>query len=103
MANIFIGFEIRKGSFTSKSGELVNYNKRILRFITDEGADNTHIGFDSFSADLQLEAIASCFGVPANDSAVDDALTRTIQKEVTLRYAPRNGENKLVFFAPVKS
>lgn len=102
MANVFIGYEIRKGAFT-KNGEEITYNNRILRFITDAGSDKTHIGYDSFSAKMSLEAVAASLGCQPSDSLVDAKLNELIQHEVSLSYAPRNGENTLISFTPVKS
>ena len=101
MANIIIGYEIRKGTF-NKNGDEITYNNRILRFISDAGRDKTHIGYDIITAKMSVEAVASSLGCQPADSLVDSKLNELIQHEVILNYAPRNGENTLISFESVR-
>lgn len=101
---ILIGYEIRTGSFTNeKTGELVEYNNRKLRFITDSGATKDNIGFEAFTVQFKMKDLAACFRVGESDKLVDDVLNQSLHKEYELSYAPKNGEMTCVAARPKKS
>lgn len=99
---ILIGFERSVGSFTNKtSGEVVYYSNRVLKLITDIGADDTHIGYDSFEEKIKMSDLSRYLNVREDDTAVDNALKALIHKPVELSYAPRKGELAVVGFKSV--
>lgn len=100
---ILIGFEVSSGNFTNKTtGELVEYSNRIIKFITDTGADATHVGFDFFEEKIKMSDVALYLGIKADELTVDTALHSLINKPVELSYAPRKGELSVVGFKAVK-
>lgn len=100
---ILIGFERSIGTFTNRtSGEVVEYSNRTLKLITDVGADDTHIGFDSFEEKIKMSDLSRYLGVKDTDISVDTALKSLIHKPVELSYAPRKGELAVVGFRAVK-
>lgn len=100
---ILIGFERSVGSFTNKSsGEVVDYSNRVLKLITDVGADDTHIGYDSFEEKIKMSDLSRYLNVRDDDVSVDNALKALIHKPVELSYAPRKGELAVVGFKAVK-
>lgn len=103
MPTILIGFEVRKGSFTNKStGEMVEYNNRTLRAITDDGANKTNFGYSAFEEKVKLSELAEWLEVPEKDESVDNQLKQLINKPVEFKRAPRNNEFVVVGFKPVK-
>ena len=101
---ILIGYEVKSGTFPSKdTGELIPYSNRMIKCITDSGADSTHIGFDFFEEKIKLADLARYLGVKANDLSVDEKLYNLIHNAVEFSYAPRNGTLAVVGFKPVKS
>ena len=100
---ILIGYEIKSGSFPNeKTGELIPYNNRELRFITDAGATKDNIGFASFKEKFKMKDLAACFGVAENDKFVNDVLNQSLHKEFELSYAPRNDGMVCVAARPKK-
>lgn len=94
---ILTGFEIKAGSFPSKdTGELVEYSKRIIYFITDLGVDDSHIGFSPFDETLKRTVLAQMLKVPDDEKSVNERLKSLINKPVEIQYAPRNGELAVV-------
>lgn len=103
MATILIGYEVRKGEFTNpKTGELIPYNNRILRAITNDGEDNNNVGYSAFEEKIKLSDLASWLGISENDASVDNLLKQTINKPVEFKRAPRNGEFAVVGFKILK-
>lgn len=101
---VLIGYEIKTGKFPNeKTGELINYNNRILRFITDTGATSDNIGFSPFEVKLKMEDIAKSLGIGQNDNYVNDTLNKYLNKEFDVIYAPRNGSMVCVGIRPKKS
>ena len=89
MKTLLIGYEIKKGSFTSeKTGEVIDYNNRILRFITDSGSTKENVGYAPFSEKFKMTDLAKCFGVPETDVSVDAVLQNGLQHEWELAYRP---------------
>lgn len=101
MKTILIGFTRRIGSFTSdKTGELIEYSHRDLRFITDSGANSDNIGFAQFTAEkMKLGQLASILKVKEDDVSVDNALNALLSKNVNLQFAPVGDQMKLVWFS----
>lgn len=95
MSTKLIGFEIKKGTFTNeKTGELVPYSNRALRFVTDDGADNkVNFGFSCYEEPkVKMSVIASALGISETDEAVDMALRNMLNKEVIVLRMPKNNE-----------
>lgn len=104
MSTILIGFERRVGSFTDKStGEVVAYSNRILRAITDDGADNDNLGFSAFEEKLKMKDLAAYLNVKDDDISVDNVLKSLINKAVDFKRAPRDGTFQVVGFKAVPS
>lgn len=103
MKTVFIGFTRKVGSFTNRdTGELVEYNNRELRFITDSAPNSDVVGFSSFSVPkMKLEQIAQILKVQKNDEAVDNALKALISQEVNTQFAPVGDSMSLVWFSKV--
>lgn len=96
---VLIGFEIRSGSFPNeKTGELVPFNNRVLRFITDSGVTSENIGFSQFEVKLKMEDVAKCFGIGKNDQYVNETLAKNLHKEFEVLWAPKNGSMTCVGF-----
>ena len=103
MATILIGYEVRKGEFPSpKTGELIPYNNRMLKAITNDGEDNNNIGYSAFEEKIKLSDLASWLGVREDDTSVDNLLKQAINKPVEFKRAPRNGEFTVVGFKILK-
>lgn len=103
MSTIFIGYEIRKGEFpNSKTGEVIPYDNRILRAITDDGADATNFGFSGFEEKIKTSELALWLGVSEKGDFVNERLKQLINKPVEFKRAPRNGEFVVVGFKPAK-
>lgn len=103
MATILIGYEVRKGEFPNpKTGELIPYNNRILKAITNDGEDNHNVGYSAFEEKLKLSELSSWLGVSENDASVDSLLKQSINKPVEFKRAPRNGEFSVVGFKILK-
>ena len=99
---ILIGFERSVGSFPNKTtGEVVEYSNRTLKLITDVGADESHIGYDSFEQKVKMSDLSRYLNVRDDDTSVDKALIDLIHKPVELSYAPRKGELAVVGFKAV--
>jgi predicted metal-dependent TIM-barrel fold hydrolase len=101
---VLIGFEIKNGKFTNeKTGELVEYNNRVLRFITDSGQTSDNIGFAQFEVKLKMEDVARSFGIGLNDQYVNETLSKNLHKEFEVLWAPKNGTMTAVGFRLVKA
>lgn len=102
MSTYLIGVGLRKGEFTNeKTGELINYDNRLLRCVTDDGKDSNNLGFTGFEIKMKMTDIAHSLGVSENDSAVDTSLKNLFNKEIQLIYAPLNNVMTVVGFRPV--
>lgn len=101
MSTIFIGFEIREGTFPNeKTGEMISYSNRMLRAITNDGADSSTFGYAAFEEKVKASDLAKWLNV-ANGN-VDNTLKNLINKEVEFKRAPKNGEFVVVGFSAVK-
>lgn len=88
---ILIGYEIKIGTFPNeKTGEMIPYNNRILRFITDVGATSENVGYSPFKVKLKMQEIAKCLNLAANDSLVNDTLNKNLNKEFDVLWSPRD-------------
>lgn len=104
MSTYLVGFERRKGEFANeKTGELIGYDNRMLRFITDDGHNKDNFGFAGFELKMKMSDIAESLGVPATGEAVDTSLKNLFRKEVDIIYAPRNNVMTVVGIRPVLS
>ena len=104
MKTLLIGYEIKKGEFTSeKTGELITYNNRVLRFITDSGSTKDNVGYAAFSEKFKMSELAQCFCVPENDSTVDSVLQNGLQHEWELAYRPVGDKMACVYVKPKKA
>ena len=93
MSTKFIGFGVSKGTFTNeKTGELVAYSNRALRFETDDGTDNkTEFGFTCYEEPkVKASLIANSLGVADNDEAINTALKNMLGKNVDVLRVPKN-------------
>ena len=101
---ILIGYEIKIGTFTSdKTGEVLAYDNRVLRFVTDSGAKEDNVGFSQFKVKLKLADLAKYLGVAANDNLVNDVLKNNLHHEFELAWAPINDSMECVGLRPKKS
>lgn len=101
---ILIGYESSSGSFPNKdTGEVINFSNRLLKCITDTGADATHIGFDFFEEKVKMTDLARYLGVKSDDDSVDNTLKSLIHKPVEFSYAPRKGALAVVGFTAAKT
>lgn len=101
---ILIGYEIKIGKFPNeKTGQLVEYNNRILRFISDSGATPENVGYSPFEVKLKMTELAKSLGIGANDNFVNDTLTKNLNKEFEVSFAPKNGAMVCVGARPKKS
>lgn len=97
MKTILIGYEIKIGTFPSeKTGEVIAYDNRVLRFITDSGAKEDNVGFSQFLVKMKLEDLARSLGVPADDNSVNNFLKSNLHHEFELAWAPSNDVMKCV-------
>ena len=105
MKTLFIGYTRKVGSFTNeKTGELVEYSNRDLRFITDANPNTDVRGFSQFvEPKMKLAQLAQILKVPETDEAVDKALTALLNREVNLNYAPLGDKLSVVWFAPAEA
>lgn len=102
VTTLFIGYERKVGTFIDKTtGENVAYSNRILRFITNSGANATKVGYAEFSEKMKRGELSGILGCGDNEEAVDTALNNLLQKEVITSFAPVGGNMCLVYFAPV--
>lgn len=102
MSTYLIGFEIKQGEFPNeKTGEIVPYNNRILKCVTDDGQNGTNFGFSGFEVKLKMSDVAFSLGVPERDESVDTALKNINKKEIEIKSAPKNGTLAVVGFRPV--
>ena len=101
MKTMLIGFTRKVGEFTNeKTGELIQYSNRDLRFITDAGTSKNNVGFTQFTADkMKLSQLADILKVAENDDAVDKVLSSLISKEVNVQFAPVGDQMKLIWFS----
>lgn len=96
---VLIGYEIKTGKFPNeKTGELIPYNNRVLRFITDSGVTSENIGFSQFEVKLKMEDVARSFGIGINDQFVNETLSKNLHKEFEIHWAPKNGSMTCVGF-----
>ena len=101
MSTIFIGFEIREGTFPNeKNGEMISYSNRMLRAITNDGADSSTFGYAAFEEKVKASDLAKWLNVAKCN--VDNTLKNLINKEVVFKRAPKNGEFVVVGFSPAK-
>lgn len=101
MSTIFIGFEIRKGKFLNeKTGEMIPYSNRMLRAITNDGADSSNFGFAAFEEKVKSSDLSKWLNV--SEESVDNTLKNLINKEVEFKRAPKNGEFVVMGFSPAK-
>lgn len=113
MKTFLIGFSRSIGSFTSeKTGELIEYSNRDLRFITDSGANQDNIGFAQFTADkMKVGQLAQILKInnfdrmdkASQDNAVDEGLKKLINREVNVQFAPVGDKIKLVWFSAAEA
>lgn len=105
MKTIFIGYTRKVGSFTNeKTGELINYSNRDLRFITEGGANNDVVGFSQFVAPkMKREQLSQILKVQDNDNAVDSALNALLNREVNTQFAPVGDTMSLVWFSAAQA
>lgn len=107
ITTLFIGYKRNVGQFTSKdTGEVVDYSKRTVRFITNSGQSSANkgkedIGYSQFKEDIKRAELAGILGVADTDDAVDNALNNLLQKEVITSFAPVGDKMSLVYFALV--
>lgn len=94
MSTIFLGFERSIGSLTSdKTGEVINYSNRYLKFATDDGNTDKTFGYSYFEfKKVKMSVLAESFGVKEDDEAVDTVLKSLKLKPVEVVIAPRNNE-----------
>ena len=96
-----IGYMISFGTFTPQgSDEQVEYSNRVLRCITDEGADAENIGLSSFEKKLKTSVIADCLKCPDTEKDVNAALNQLLNKPITFKFAARSGKYDVVGFYP---
>lgn len=96
MHGTFIGFEIKRGSFTSKeTGELIEYSNRIIRIMTAEGEYEENIGYNVFEQKLKRSEIAGFLKIADTEEAVDKALRDLILQPVSYALAIKSGEWKI--------
>ena len=105
MSTILIGFTRKVGTFTSdKTGEVVAYSNRDLRFITDTNPDKDVVGFSQFiEPKMKLSQLASILKVPETDEAVDKTLTALCNKAVNVNFAPVGDKLSVVWFAAAEA
>lgn len=102
MSTYLVGFDIKKGDFVNdKTGELIAYNNRVLKCVSDDGQNATSFGFSGFDVKLKMPEVALSLGVPERDDAVDTALKNINKKEIEFINAPKNGTLSVVGFRPV--
>lgn len=102
MSTYLVGFERKKGEFVNdKTGELVNYDNRVLKFITDDGNNENNFGFSGFKVKMKMVDVARSLGVSENGNAVDTSLKNLFNNEIVLIYAPVNDEMTIVGFRPI--
>lgn len=93
MSTKFIGFGVSKGTFTNeKTGELIPYSNRALRFETDDAADNkTEFGYTCYEEPkVKASLIANALGIAESDDVVNNALKNMLGKEVIVLRVPKN-------------
>ena len=107
---LFIGYTQNIGKFTDeKTGEVIEYSNRILRFITNSGANSNvegkaEVGFAQFKEKMKASDLAQILNVPCKDSEIDKALNGILQKEVIPSFAPSGTSDKLTLcYFTVKS
>ena len=102
MSTYLVGFGRRKGEFANdKTGELISYDNRLLRCVTDDGKDKDNFGFMGFEVKMKMADVADSLGVSENGQSVDSSLNNLCRKEIELIYAPRNNVMTVVGFRPV--
>lgn len=102
MSTYLVGFETKKGEFSNdKTGELINYNNRLLNCVTDDLQNAESFGFSCFQVKLKMAEIAFSLGVPERDDAVDTAIKNLFKKEIEFINSPKNGVLSVVGFRPV--
>ena len=102
MSTYLVGFERRIGEFPNdKTGELISYDNRLLRCVTNDGQNKDIFGFSAFEVKMKMSDIADSLGVSANGEAVDTSLKNLFRKEIEIVYAPRNNVMTVVGFRPV--
>lgn len=93
MSTKLIGFGVSKGQFTNeKTGELIPYSNRALRFETDDGADNkTEFGCTCYEEPkVKASVIAKSLGIADSDDVVNNALKSMLGKDVEVLRIPKN-------------
>ena len=104
MSTYLVGFEVKKGTFTNdKTGELICYDNRLLRCVTDDGNNNDNFGFSGFEIKMKMSDIAESLGISAIDDTVNTSLKNLFRKRIDIVYAPRNNVMTVVAIRPVLS
>ena len=102
MSTYLIGYEIKKGSFAnSQTGDIIDYNNRLLKCKTNDGNDSNNFGYSGFEIKMKMSEVADSLGVADNDMAVNSALSKFLDKEIEFRYAPKNNVMAVAGFRPV--
>lgn len=102
MSTYLIGFERSKGEFPNdKTGELISYDNRLLKCVTDDGNNENNFGFSGFEVKMKMSDVANSLGVSENGNAVDTSLKNLSCKEIEIIYAPRKNVMTVVGFRPV--
>ena len=100
---ILIGYEIKSGTFPNeKTGELISYNNRVLRFITNDGETKDNIGYAPFEVKFKMADLAKSLGVGEGDGFVNDCLSTNLHKEFEIHWRPVNGSMTCVGVSLVK-
>ena len=100
MKTILIGYSINEGTMKDKkTGDDIRYNSRVIRFISDMGANDKNIGFEPFEAKFKMDDLARILCVNPDSQSVNEALNRCINKAVVCTYAPVYGVLSVVGFS----
>lgn len=100
MSTYLVGFEVNKGQFPNDKGELVDYNNRLLNFLTDDGQSAVSFGFSGFQVKLKMSNVAWSLGVPERDESVNSSLEKIFRHKVDFIHAPKNGKLEIVGIKP---
>lgn len=103
MSTKLIGYQIKTGTFIkSDTGEVTPYSNRLLRCITDTGANAQNIGFAGFEQKFKTADCAACLGCPNTEEDVNRALNALINAEIGFTSGVVNGAYTIVGFYPIK-
>lgn len=95
MATILTGFEVRQGTFQGNDGKPVYYSNRILKLMTDDGADNlSFFGFSGYEEKLNSLNLCRWLHLRDDDEwrSLDNWLKNHLNKPVEFLRAPVNGQ-----------